>query len=112
MATKETKEAVPEGTRRNLDKACNTNELYAMMNIQTELGVGKAATLPDSIPEGVSQDRAAAYFAGALQMLAAAQTKEKLWWNAVMAKYELPRDVNVHVDFADGAFYVLDPVKA
>ena len=101
------------GTRKNLDKTVTQNELYSIVNIQTELSVGKQATAPDSLPEGVSQERAAAYFAGALQMLAAAQTKERLWWDAIKKKYELPADKNVYVDFTDGAlYYYVQPKKA
>ena len=98
------------GIRRDLDITCNQNELFSMQNIQTELSVSAQASNPMSLPDGVSSDRAAAYFAGALQMRAAAQTKESLWWGAIINKYKLPKDTNVHIDFSDGGFYVLDPV--
>ena len=66
------------------------------------------AVNPDAIPDGVSEEKAKLFIQVAIDSLGAYRWLESDWWKDMIAKYKLPQDKNVHIDFMTGMFYVLE----
>lgn len=91
------------GVRKDLGKSCTRDELDSLTLIKTKKDTAAQAARPEAIPDGTPPEKGIMFIQAALSLMAEANLLEKLWWEEMVKKYQLP-DVT-WIDFKTGNFY-------
>jgi len=94
--------------RKYLGISCTKEELDSIKLIQNKISCASQACRPDAIPDGVDEIKAKWFIQSAIDSLASYRWLEEDWWSEVKKKYELPKDVNVWIDFDNAEFYLIE----
>jgi hypothetical protein len=95
--------------RENLGIKADQDEVEDLILIQNRLDVAAQAAQPADVPQGTTPEQVQLFVTAALNVRAGALNLQRKWWNEIIAKYNLPKDKNVFVDFNTCEFYVLTP---
>jgi hypothetical protein len=93
--------------QENLGIKAERVEVDSLVLFNTRVQVARQAASPADIPQGVTADQVKVFVQAALYAQAEALAQQRGWWQEVIAKYNLPRDKNVFVDFDTGDFYII-----
>ena len=97
-----------EGTRKGLNIFCTKEEIDSIQLIQNKISCASQACSPDAIPDGVDETKAKWFIQSAIDSLASYRWLENEWWKEMKVNYNLPKDVNVWVDFDSMEFYIIE----
>ncbi|MDR2428951.1 MAG: hypothetical protein LBD62_04010 [Candidatus Margulisbacteria bacterium] len=91
-----------KATRAETDKIILLNNIIAS---------AAQASAPTDLPPQVTQENLERYLAAILNVRAEAMAQVRAWWQNILAKYDLPKDINVFIDYNTCAFYIALPQK-
>lgn len=97
-----------QGTRKGLNIFCTKEEIDSIQLIQNKVSCANQACSPDAIPDGVDEIKAKWFIQSAIDSLASYRWLENDWWSNMKKKYELPKEVNVWIDFDTSEFYIFE----
>lgn len=84
---------------------CEKQEADSLVLIHNKLTCTKQALRPDALPKDVSAAEAKIFYSKAAQNYANALWLQSEWWDSARAKYKLPADENIYVDFQSCEFF-------
>ena len=91
-----------KATRAETDKIILLNNIIASA---TE------ASAPLNLSPQVTKENLERYLAAILNVRAEAMAQVRVWWQNILAKYDLPKDINVFIDYNTCNFYIALPHK-
>jgi len=92
--------------RKNLNIECDKSDIDFLQLLQNKLSCARQAANVSSIPDGIEDYKVTLYIQAAIDSLGTYQWLEKDWWDRMKIKYDLPKDVNVWIDFNTFQFYI------
>jgi hypothetical protein len=95
--------------RENLGIKATQTELDSLLLFNMRVNVARQAASPASLPPETTAEQVRVFMKATLDAQAEAMTQQRGWWQEIIAKYNLPKDKNVFVDFETGDFYVMIP---
>ncbi len=100
-----------QGIRKDLGVKCDEGELNGIKIINNRMSCAIQALSPNAIPKDADEKNARIFVMAAMDYKAEIDWLSSSWWNEIIQKYNLSEKAegkDVHIDFADGSFYILE----
>jgi hypothetical protein len=91
-----------KATRAEVDK------IILLNNIITSAA---QASEPVNLAPAVTKENLERYLTAILNIRAEAMAQARAWWQEILTKYDLPKDINVFIDYSTCDFYIALPQK-
>ncbi|MDR1324171.1 MAG: hypothetical protein LBK68_07035 [Candidatus Margulisbacteria bacterium] len=91
-----------KATRAEVDKIILLNNIIAS---------AAQASAPVNLAPAVTKENLERYLAAILNIRADAMAQARAWWQDILTKYDLPKDINVFIDYNTCDFYIALPQK-
>jgi hypothetical protein len=85
-----------------------TDKIILLNNIITSAA---QASAPLNLPPQVTKENLERYLSAILNIRAEAMAQVREWWQNILTQYDLPKDINVFIDYNTCAFYIALPQK-
>ena len=92
--------------RKNLGVSATREETDSLIIINNRVNVSAQAAQPTNIAPNVTKEQVKIFVEAALEAKAEAVALQRQWWREVAAKYALPKDKNIFVDFDTCEFFL------
>jgi len=83
------------------------NDVKDIRLIINRIDIAKNAMKPDNIPDGSNKEKVHQLILVLTEALAEYQQDEYNWWQRMIGKYNLPKDVNVSLDSTFKEFVII-----